>query len=473
MNKSIVIFIYLVFIKVVSSNEIGTEEFLKLVFKNSFKIKQASIQYKMSKEEERASLTEIEPNSAISAFSELDKSIPNLSYDRPSVKKKTWGLSAGINKLFTYGTNMDLSWQALQVKSDSLTETLPDKNQMVLKLSIEQPLLKNRSSDVNINKFKKAKLKKKRYLEKLKETIQEELAEAYEIFYKIKMENDILVAKTSSLKHFEELERYTEAAYKLGKKSKIDLLEIDSKVLREKTKIVLQENKIKDLELKLNQKLDISWRRSPVDGKLHLFSEEKSNKSLKLNQLKYQVEEAKVDFLKDKNLLLPELNLTFEITNSELNDKLNTGISKVIDYKYPSFVVGINFIYPLGNNKMKGSYLSSKSKYDKLLLKRDSKYQEIKNSRRKSHRTIKMQKMIYNLMIDRKKNEIQKLNLKREKFYLGQLSFVEYLEAISDHDLFLINMFKSKNKLELEVITQAKLNNLLVPKDDTLETLIQ
>ena len=108
----------------------------------------------------------------------------------------------------------------------------------------------------------------------------------------------------------------------------------------------------------------------------------------------------------------------------------------------------------------------------KLLLKRDSKYQEIKNSRRKSHRTIKMQKMIYNLMIDRKKNEIQKLNLKREKFYLGQLSFVEYLEAISDHDLFLINMFKSKNKLELEVITQAKLNNLLVPKDDTLETLI-
>lgn len=434
--------------------------------KNSLSVQLALMDVSLAKAEQSASLYPLDTQIALAHSFESDNQPQNSTLENSSIREKTTSTSIGLNKMFSYGTKVDLSLQSIDIETDSINTVFLKRNQLAALVKIEQPILSGRSIKENLTESIQSPFKVKRYQHKFIQTYSNELKECYDLYWDIFLAKNEIRIRNKNINIYKNLKGYYKQAKDIGNKGNLKYIEVSSLLEKEKALVLLKKNNKNSLILKLNKKIngrfqdiDISTIK-PLEFTIKNWDKVSISKSdsNELLQEKLKLKELQVELDASKSSMLPKLDLSFEYLSTGLSTNKNNSFKNVKKSDFPNITVGVAFNWSFGNNYEEGKYVEKLSKVKRKEKELIQKNDEIKEKIFLISKEMKVIKKINNLSINRKANIENDLIVRKEMFKHGRISIIELEEVISRNtDEYLkilgnkIEMLNKENELMLLV----------------------
>jgi outer membrane protein TolC len=433
-----------------------------LVKKNNIKVELARLDLEIAKKEEDAANYPLDINLALAAYYEKETQHPNYISDLTKTTTKTQGKSLGLTKTFSYGTHLDVSFQSLRVKTNSLIAISDDRTQSALQLNIKQPLLKGFSKPYNISEALKAPHKINRYKKKLTQTLNEEINESLKLYWQSFGEHQKIKLRDNLIKYYQELYTYTGKAYKKGKKSRVDFFDAKAKLSRQKA--LKKKEQIENLSTLEKLKRLLFGKKNIKLSEIQANYSKKPNpklpkitKHIALEIRELELRELEIE--RDKNLdsSLPTLDLNLGYLSQGLGSRFSGSFKQINNSDHPEYSVELTLSWPLPGSLKK----ATQGKYQAKLQRK--KLELIKERVRQKNEIVFEDKRIKNLeeqlrqSSNRSQIELTKMNIKLKLYKKGTLSFLELAKSIKEYEESMHDMHEKEQEL---FTSYANYNNL-------------
>jgi len=469
-----------VFPLMAQAGTLSLSEFLvkKWVRKNNVKVQLAELDRFIAAAEKEAAPVDFDVHGTLSLSYEESKNLSNFSFEDAITREQTRSASLGFTKKFSPGTEAELSWQTLRVKTSSSTALFGTRYQTAALAKISQPLLKGAWSEFNESKIRKAKVKLQRFLAQLNETILENQQKAVTAYWQLVRLQDELKIEHDAIEVAKNLLVINKKLHRAGKKSDTDLLYSAAKLEVAKAKAVLVQSKIIDSESELFQ-LVFAVDKPLADTKLQAkdsFLGPKATTPVKMRELlnklnqwpkgkthpkiqrmTFELNEAEIDLKEAKNGTLPTLDLTLEYLLSGLGDKGSEAKSHISGQKFPSFEIGLSFSMPFPG-------LSGEGNYRQKSVNRNRKEQEVQRQHLKNNEKIRAARLKIGEIADvmeslekRLKLEKEKIKIKKYLYRVGRIEWRELNEALKDYFNLRLERVKQLQSYHMEKTTALAL----------------
>jgi len=446
-------------------DELAFNKIPKLILGNNAKLKLSIIDYRISKQEQIAALFPLDPQLALSIFNETKNEKQNSSLENDTVEESVFGTSVGVTKKYKYGTELDISAQSLNNKSNSLNVIADSWNQTAAQILIKQPLLKNRAVESNLSEFLLAPIKTKRYFQKLLSTFEREVNKGEIAFYDVYVLNQKITLAIGNIKSFKSLYSYYRLGKKLGNKGLVKNAEVLVLLLREQAFLEKTRNEKIAALLKLSKILGVSISsigKIPKDKReIESYSLESTSK---IQELDYKIKEAKINYMKSKNQALPTLNLSFEYLSPGLSSSFGDSFEIVADNTFPNYTFTLDLVWKFGDYSGEGFVQQQSAKLRTIQMQRKKELVQLEFEILESKNKI-LKENENKYLIARSEVLIgQKVKIKKKLYRSGIISILELEDMFKEARKSRLGRVESirehlENQSQLHYITGAYINN--------------
>ncbi len=307
-----------------------------------------------------------------------DRLLSNSTLESASYLDTTGALSLGLKKKYTAGTQAELVLQEMWLGSDSIQTTFHSRDQIALQVKLTQPLLKGRGSEYNEATSRKATAKAERYSNELDVTINDTLIKTLGLYLDfIRNKHDEKI-KSEDEEYYQRRKTEAEARLRVGAMSEADALAIRARAQVARAERLLAAAKAMESEEQLarqitsplnssgSQNLGASLSGHVIPNYNELITPEEMaagegkitriENHPTLRALAAKAAETEADFLKAKNSLLPQLDLSLQGSTVGAGQDHAGAEEGMTSRRTPSWQVMLTFSYPIENLVATGEY---------------------------------------------------------------------------------------------------------------------
>ena len=314
--------------------------------------------------------------------------------------KYVTSIGTGLGKRFTTGTTYKLSLGTSRgdfggaETSVTVTDPQTGNTQTVsvpidnaydtnVTLTLAQPLLKNRGTEVNTTPIVIAKKQREVSFSALRAQVINIVSQVKNTYWQLVFARGDLEAKRLALQLANDLVKINEAQVKVGTLAPIDVLQAKSAAAAREVDIISAEKTVRDNEDTLKQLLNIPetdplWGAAiiPSDAPVSTQQPVSLNECLQaalenreeLQQLRKSIEIQELSVNASQNQLLPQLDLQGNFGFTGDDTTWGNSVGNLFKLDAYAFSVGANFSYPLGNRAAKSALNKARLTLDQTRL---------------------------------------------------------------------------------------------------------
>jgi outer membrane protein TolC len=282
--------------------------------------------------------------------------------------------NAGVNQLVpiggTLGAAFNNSWNQNNNSRGSINEYFNSN----LTLSFTQPLLKGFGRETTELNIDVAKFSKEGALEQFKARLLDIINQVQTQYYQLYSLRENLQVKQASLNLAETILTNTRAQVKAGVLPAMEILNAEFGVATQKKGLIDAERDLRDqvdqmlLLLQIHDADNIIPVDMPFkeDYTVDEASAIKRAKELRpdLRQQRVALKTSELQARVARNQTLPQLDFTASAAFTGLSSSYDDDLRHVGSGRYPIWMAGLKFTYPIGNDAAENDYIKSKIKID-------------------------------------------------------------------------------------------------------------
>ncbi len=287
--------------------------------------------------------------------------------------------NASLRKKIHAGTEMDLSWENQRYDSNSSLMTFQPAYQSALSLGISQPLLKGRGVKIQTTGIQAAGKSIMAASSQVDSRAVNLAADVKKAYWELNYSRYDIEVKKLSLKLAKQIVTDTRHKIEAGVIASVEIFRPESELARREEGLISTERTRADAEDKLKLLLNrVEWNASLKTEELPAIEETvpqletvidyalKNHPDLKAAD--YQIQAARLDLLKAKDSLLPEISVSGRAGFKGTDNQFNESTDNMINDSDFSWRVGLNFSMPLDNAFAQGNKVISQAKLTKSNL---------------------------------------------------------------------------------------------------------
>lgn len=329
-------------------------------------------------------------SSANSKKSKLDSIISSSSTREQQVTSEQT-VSAGVEKKFITGADVELAFEAIREDSNSTSRRINPNFESALTFTLTQPLLKNFGIDVNKAGIRIASFTLDQSLLTYRDRVITVIDSVEQAYWDLVFANANLQFRRKSLELAKDLLRRNRIQVEVGTLAPIEILEAEATVARREEDVIVAERQLQDREDALKKILNVSdnissWalRVTPVDKAdykpVKINEMASTMKALErradLESARLEIEKSKIRLKRDRQNLMPELDLSASAANQGIRNNLSNSTSRQFSNKGYALSGGLGFRIPIGNREAKSDL--DKSRLE--LQRANAAYQQLEQS---------------------------------------------------------------------------------------------
>jgi len=319
------------------------------------------------------------------------------SQDQPTAsqlqasKNKARTASAGIRKLLSTGTQIDIGYNFQRTYTNQPFQTLNPAYTNNLNLQLMQPLLRGFGLDFNRSQINIRKSERKIAIEKFRQQVREILINVEQAYWGLVQARRNATVAAELLAETEETYRYVEArrdfdAFAVliaNSKSAVDLKRVE--MITAVAKVKEMEDTLKGLmndpEITLSDDIEIIPIDIPdavqivVDRLSEVQIALDSRSELKEREL--EIEVARIYVGQAKNQVLPKFDAVFSYKINGLDGAPDAAFGQMTENRYEDYQVGVQFEWPVGSRKSRALLKQAKLRYQQAITGRMAQIEKI------------------------------------------------------------------------------------------------
>jgi outer membrane protein len=363
--------------------ELSLEEAVKRALENNVDIAVQRFTPQFTEEAIRATRGYYDPQ-AFAAINEVSIATPQTSAfsGGSKVTQKTFTYNFGVNQYLPSGASVRLEFDNSRSTTNSIFVLFNPSYASTLTASITQPLLKNLGMDVNREQIKVARKNKEISDVQFQQVVTTTIANVKGLYYDYLTALDNLDAANKSLGLAQKLLDENKIKVRVGTLAPLDIVVADSEVASREQDVITAEARITDAED--NLKAAIFPKDDPTTWALQIVPTDKTTPALThvdVNAALQTAMEKRTDLVAarknvelldigvqySKSQTLPQLDLVASYGGQGVGGDqfvrqglggpvvqvipggYSDATSQVFGFSYPTWKVGVNFTYPIGN----------------------------------------------------------------------------------------------------------------------------
>ena len=373
-----------------------------------------------------------------------------------SVKSRNRIMSLGLTKNILWGTEFSFNYSNTLNETGNTFSTIPRSHNSNFTISATQPLIKTFFFSSFKNSLKEAKFDWRAAGENLKNEIDEIIFKTIELAFDHLESTKSLEIKKMALNNAKTNYEYAKKRKKLGRISKVDLLDAKANWLTKKNQLSEAEIKVKETKTLLTNHVygdfevldDFKVELKNKNHKIPKLDIESMSKTALKQRKDYKeqlinVKKSRLSLNDAKINRLPELDLKLENTYAGIGVKGSDAFDQVKKRDFKSWETGLTLTSPIMRYAKRASYkmkkLQLRQEQIKLLkLKKEILFESYKNYEKlksSNERTRALQAAL--------EAEREKKRAIRAKFRSGKASLTDYLQSLEEHEQAEIDHLKA------------------------------
>lgn len=308
-----------------------------------------------------------------------DSTTATVSSGGAAVESQALVLDSSISQLLWTGGTAALTFNNdySNINGNVFTPSLRSW-QTGLGVSLSQPLLKNvgrEAAEININISRQSKFASlERFNSLLLSTVAQVRTEYFKL-HSLREERDV---KKVSLELARKILSETQGRVKAGVLPAMEVFNAEFGVATREKELIDTElavsNQVDVLRLLLQLDANVGDLQTvdlPPRDRYDVIESEAIQKALNRPDIREQKRNLELNELVTRNLsqkTRPDLTLTASARLTGLDSEYHRNMDKVLTFDYPVWMVGLNFIYPLGNGAAENDYRRSRLKTEQISL---------------------------------------------------------------------------------------------------------
>jgi outer membrane protein TolC len=286
-------------------------------------------------------------------------------------------INSSISRLFWTGATAAINFNNSYSSTNS-TLSMPNYWQTGLGASISQPLLKNSGREATEVAINVSRLSKFASMERFNARLLATVTQVRNEYYKLHSLREESEVKKVSLELARKILTDTQARVKAGVLPAMEILNAEFGVVsREKDLIdaeraVIDQVDVLKLLLQVDGKVsDLRTIDLPTRDRLEFSEDDGIRKAVgrpDIRELKHNLEIAELNTRVFSAKTRPDLSLTASASLTGLDSTYQRNLDKTFTFDYPVWSIGLNFVYPLGNNAAENDYRKSRLKTEQTAL---------------------------------------------------------------------------------------------------------
>lgn len=272
----------------------------------------------------------------------------------------------GLSKRLSRGTDIDLDLTNKRGSTDSLFATLNPSYESTLKLSLTQPLGKNRGGLIDRGNIETAKLNIENADSASLDRIEAALATTEKAYWNLVLAYKVLKIKEDMLKWAEELFNLNKERIKTGLVEETDIYASEANLYLRRTELLIAQNDVqsavKRLKLEMNdsspakiiprEELSIEDESIFLESKLReAFARRRDYRRARNN-----IRAKAIQLEMKANSRWPQMDLIASLARNGLDTQYGTALVDIFEDDNPTYFVGLKFSFPFGNRKARSEY---------------------------------------------------------------------------------------------------------------------
>lgn len=304
-----------------------------------------------------------------------DSSTPTISLSsQVSSTGRTFQMDTGMSQLLWTGATATASFNNSFNSGDG---NLFDNWQSSLGVSLSQPLLKNlgrEATEVNINV---SRLSKFASIERFNTRLLNTVAQVKNEYYQLYNLREQLEVKKVSLELARKILIETKARVAAGVLPAMEILNAEFGAVSREKELIDAEKAVSDqvdvlhLLLQIEGRADISTVDLPRREMIEVSESDSLKRALNRQDIREQKRNLEIAELQTRvfdNKTKPDLTLVASTSLVGVDRTLSRDLERVASFDYPSWSIGLNFTYPLGNDAAENDYRKSRLKTEQTAL---------------------------------------------------------------------------------------------------------
>ena len=355
--------------------EISIQEAIQLALENNFDIRIEQYNPEIATEDIRAAEAAFDPTlSSDGLYTRNDSSSSTEA-------NNTGSFDIGFGQTFAAGTGYNLTLQT--DVSDLGGEYADNANSTSLSLTISQPLLKGRGSEVNTIAISSSQKQRDISISELRSVVSQVVADVQDAYWELVQARGVLEADRYSLQLAYDQVNINEAQVKVGTLAPIEILQAQSTAASREVQVISDEQDVRNTEDNLRQLLGIAeddplWSAEliPMDSPELTQQTPSLEQSIQralsnredLKQLQLSLDIQDLSLKKAENDLLPDLSLQVGASLSGEDNSWGGSMGNLAEFDTHALNVRLAFTYPLGNAAAKSEYHQTQLERDQARL---------------------------------------------------------------------------------------------------------
>ncbi len=365
----------------------------------------------------------------------------------------TW--NAGVQKRFTTGTEMDLSWNNGNLDTDSKIYLYDPVYNTGVKVGISQPLLKGLGSEVQLADLNSARTELEASSFQVDSAAADLAAAVKNAYWDLVFAHQNLEVLNLALTLAKKLRDDTLTKINAGKLAKIDIYQPESEVALREQDLIAGERAVGVAEDNLKFLMNSSnWLAplkpvnlpdtTPIKPDIVTVLDKALTNRPDVKAASLQIKAADYQVIKSKNEILPDLNLFGSLGYGGTADSYDSAIDNSFSNSDTQWQVGIRISRPLDNSLAEGQHrqalaLRNKNRTSLELLK-----QEIRRTVRVTLRDIELALKAIEATTKTALATEKRLEAEQAKFDAGRSTTLDVLIAQKDYASALSSENRSK-----------------------------
>lgn len=286
-------------------------------------------------------------------------------------------LNSSISRLFWTGATAAINFNN-NYSSTNSTVGMPNYWQTGLGASISQPLLKNAGREATEIAINVSRLSKFASMERFNAKLLGTVTQVRNEYYKLHSLREESEVKKVSLELARKILSDTQARVKAGVLPAMEILNAEFGAVSREKDLIDAERAVNDqvdvlkLLLQLDNKVsDLRTVDLPTRERFEASEDDGIRKAISrpdIREQKHNLEIAELQTRVFSSKTRPDLALTASASLTGLDSTYQRNLDKAFTFDYPVWSVGLNFVYPLGNNAAENDYRKSRLKTEQTAL---------------------------------------------------------------------------------------------------------
>lgn len=336
---------------------------IRLGFERNLDLKVELYNPAMAEADIRRSLGIYDPLLTLGADYNRTNSNNTLTFRPQAIDQAT--VSAGVSQLLPTGTIVGLTGESGWVDS-SFNKYYSNG----VSLTLNQPLLRNFGKEATELEINVSRVAKEESIERFKTRLSDTVAQIRSDYFKLYNLREVLVVKRTSLALAQRILADTQGRVKAGVLPAMEILNAEFQVATREKEVIDAERGVRDqmdvlrttLQLDPGAEIVIA---DPPTREPYQVAEDAALTTALVNRPEIVQQRAvvRINDLQQRvarNQTLPDLSLNANVGVGGFDPRFLRGLEKTATLGDPSWGVGLQFSYPLGNRAAENSYIKSK-----------------------------------------------------------------------------------------------------------------